>query len=177
MFREAWEKQPMTKPRIEKVTVNMGVGESGERLSKAEKLLEEITGMKPVRTIAKRTNRDFGIRKGEPIGCKVTLRGKRAIEVLKKLLGAVDYNLRRENFSLEGGFSFGIREHIDIPGMKYDPEVGIFGMDVCVTLEKPGHRVKRRKIKRGKIPKRHRVSKEEAMEFASEELGVNVIED
>ena len=65
---------PMQEIYIDKVVVHMGVGESGERLVKAEKIMQQITGQKPVRTIAKRTQPAFGIRKGAPIGCKVTLR-------------------------------------------------------------------------------------------------------
>ncbi len=165
---------PMREIRIEKVTVNMGVGEGGERLAKAEKLLEEITGQKPVRTFAKVTNQTFGIRKGMPIGCKVTLRKAKAEEFLKKAFAAIDYKIKKESFDNEGNLSFGIKEHIDIPGMKYDPKVGIFGMDVCITMERPGHRVKRRRIKREKIPHNHRVTKEESIEFFKNKFNVKV---
>ncbi len=165
---------PMREIRIEKVTVNMGVGEGGERLAKAEKLLEEITGQKPVRTFAKVTNQTFGIRKGMPIGCKVTLRKAKAEEFLKKAFAAIDYKIKKESFDNEGNLSFGIKEHIDIPGMKYDPKVGIFGMDVCITMERPGYRVKRRRIKREKIPHNHRVTKEESIEFFKNKFNVKV---
>ncbi len=167
---------PMRQIRIEKVTVNIGVGEGGERLRKAEKVLEMLTGQKPVQTIAKVTNRDFGIRKGLPIGCKVTLRKQKAIEFLKKALWVRDFKLPAWSFDEEGNFSFGIAEHTDFEGIKYDPEIGIFGMDVCVTLERKGYRIKRRKIAKTKVPKKHRITREEAMEFVKKEFNVEVIE-
>ncbi|WP_297535018.1 50S ribosomal protein L5 [Thermococcus sp.] len=169
-----WEAHPMRKPRIAKVTINIGVGESGERLTKAEKMLEQLVGQKPIRRRAKQTNKDFGIRRGEPIAVKVTLRGKKAYEMLDRLLEAVDRKLSVGNFDEHGNFCFGIQEHINIPGVEYDPEIGIFGMDVCVTLERPGFRVARRKRQRRKIPNRHKLTKEEGIVFAMEEFKVNV---
>jgi len=166
---------PMRRIHVDKVTVNIGVGESGQRLVNAEKVLELLTGQKPVRTYAKKTIQTFGIRKGEAIGCKVTLRGERAVEFLRKALSVVNNRLSERQFDEFGAFSFGIREHIDFPDVSYDPEIGIFGMDVCVTLARPGYRVARRKIKRSKIGRSHRVTKEEAIRFVSEEFGVEVV--
>jgi len=166
---------PMRKLRIHSVTVNMGVGEGGERLAKAEALLEELTGQKPIRRLAKKTIQPFGIRKGLPIACKVTLRGEKAIDFLKRALEAKDRRLPEKCFDQLGNFSFGIREHIDLPGVKYDPNVGIFGMDVCVTVERPGYRVKRRKLKKTKIGRKHLVTREEAIEFVKKEFQVEVV--
>ena len=162
-------------PRIAKVTINIGVGEAGERLEKAEKVLELLTGKKPVKTIAKRTNKEFGIRKGMPIGCKVTLRKKDAEEFLKKALGILNNKIPSYSFDDEGNFSFGIPDYTLFPDQKYDPEIGIFGMDVCVTVERAGYRIKHRKIRRRKIPARHRVKREEAMEFIKKKFNVEVI--
>ncbi|HHO57213.1 MAG TPA: 50S ribosomal protein L5 [Thermoplasmatales archaeon] len=167
---------PMREIKIEKVVVNIGVGEGGERLRKAEKVVEMITGKKPVQTISKGTNRDFGIRKGMPIGCKVTLRKKDAEEFLKKALWVRNNKLPEWSFDEEGNFSFGITEHTDFEGMKYDPEIGIFGMDICVTLERNGYRIKRRKLRKTKIPHRHRITREEAMEFMKSKFNVEVVE-
>ncbi|WP_423792857.1 50S ribosomal protein L5 [Methanocaldococcus indicus] len=177
MFEEIWNKNPMLKPRIGKVVVNMGVGESGDRLTRAEKVLEELTGQKPIRTRAKQTNPSFGIRKKLPIGLKVTLRGKKAEEFLKQAFQAFEKEGKKlydYSFDEFGNFSFGIHEHIDFPGQKYDPMVGIFGMDVCVTLERPGFRVMRRKYKRSKVPRRHRLTRDEAIEFIEKTFGVKV---
>ena len=166
---------PMQEVRIEKVTLNIGVGEGGDKLLKAEKVLGEIAGRKPIRTVAKETIRDFGIRKGEPVGCKVTLRGEAAEEILRRMLGAVEKRLNQASFDDQGDFSFGIKEHIDIPGIKYDPEIGIFGMDVCVSLCKPGYRIKYRRRETRKIPRTHRVKKDEAINFMSSKFSIQVI--
>ncbi len=162
-------------PRVAKVTINIGVGEAGERLEKAEKVLEMLTGRKPVKTIAKRTNKEFGIRKGMPIGCKVTLRKKEAEEFLKKAFGILNNKIPSYSFDDEGNFSFGIPDYTLFPDQKYDPEIGIFGMDICVTLERIGYRIKHRKIRRRKIPAKHRIKREEAMEFVKKRFNVEVI--
>ena len=171
-IKRRWESNPMLKPRIAKVTVNIGVGESGERLQKAAKVLEMLTGQKPSIRRAKRTIRDFGIRKGEPIAVMVTLRREKAIEFLRKAFQAVGNKVRVSQFDQFGNLAFGIREHITIPGVKYDPEIGVFGMDVVITLERPGYRVARRRRRRSKIPRRHRVTKEESMVLLHEMFGV-----
>lgn len=166
----------MREVKISKVTVNIGVGEGGERLAKAESLLEKLTGQKPTRTYAKVTNPTFGIRKGTPIACKVTLRKEKAEQFLKKALDGVEFKIKKSSFDEHGNVSFGIKEHIDIPGMKYDPSVGIFGMDVAITMERPGYRIKRRKVKQGRISKKHEVTKREGIEFLKEKYNVAVEE-
>ncbi|MEX2707263.1 MAG: 50S ribosomal protein L5 [Candidatus Freyrarchaeum guaymaensis] len=176
-YLEHWKKYPMRKPRIEKVVVNFGVGASGEKLVKATKVLENLTGQKPVQCKSKRTIRDWGIRKGEPISCKVTLRGEKAYEFLRKAFEVVDMRLKLKSLDKNGNFAFGIKEHIEIPGVRYDPQLGIFGMDVCVSMERPGFRVKRRRKQRRRIPRAHRMTKEETIVFMQEEFGVSFVED
>ena len=165
---------PMEKVRIAKATVNIGVGESGERLARAEKLLINITDQKPIRTISKVTNPEFGIRRGQPIACKVTLRNERASKAVKMILEGIGNNIKATQFDAQGNVAFGIQEHIDIPGMRYDPDIGIFGMNVAITFEKPGYRIKRRKIQNQKVPIKHQVTKEETMEFMKNEFQVNI---
>ena len=165
---------PMREIRIEKVTLNIGVGEGGDKLVKAEKVLESIAGQKPTRTYAKRTIREWGMKRGEPIGCKVTLRGELATKTLKRLFDAVEQRLGVERFDDCGNFAFGIKEHIDVPGASYDPEIGIFGMDVCVTLCRPGYRIKRRRRLARSIPKSHQITKDEAKNFVAEKFGIQV---
>lgn len=167
----------MKKIRIEKVSVNVCIGESGEPLEKAIKILSSLTGQKPCFRKAKRTIKDFGIRKGEPIACMVTLRGGAATSFLKKVLEAVGNKLKGSSFDEYGNFSFGIKEHIDIPGVKYDPKLGMIGMNVCVSLERPGFRVKRRAGKKSKIGKKHLISKEEAIQFIKSNFGVEIVKD
>ena len=146
---------PMRTPLIEKVTVHIGTGESGERLINAENLLETIVKQKPVRAIAKKTLPTFSIKKKEPIGCKVTLRGKNAQEFLKTALKIIENKLSASQFDENGNFSFGIEEHTDFPGMKYDPSIGIYGMDVNVSLKRPGYILFSRLVDNEKIPTNH----------------------
>jgi len=167
-------KNVIQKPRIEKVVVNIGVGESGEKLGKAETLLEKITDQKPVRTDSKHKIPTWNLRKREPIGCKVTLRGNKAEEFLERAFTAKDNKIPPSSFDDNGNLSFGITEYLDIPGMKFDPEIGIFGMDVCVTVERPGFVIKRRKINQSKIPKKNHVAKDETIQYIKEKFGVEV---
>ena len=166
---------PMRRVFIGKVVVHIAVGESGERLQNAAKVLEMLTGQKPTFRRAKKTIKEFGVKRGENIACMVTLRGARAYEFLKKALAAVDYTIKKSSIDERGNFAFGIREHIHIPGVKYDPAIGIFGMDVIVALERPGYRVARRRRKRSSIGKEHYVAKEEAIEFIRKVLGAQVV--
>jgi len=165
---------PMVKPRIEKVVVNISVGKSGEPLERATKVLEQLTGQKTCKRKAKKSVRDFGIRKGEPIACLVTLRKQKALEFLKRALQAVENKLSKERFDQYGNFSFGIKEHIDIPGTRYVPELGIHGMDVCVTMSRLGQRVKRRHRASARVGLRHRLTPEEAIAFVQDEFGIEV---
>ena len=159
--------------KIEKITINIGCGEAGEKLDKAKKLLESLTNKKIIITkTQKRTT--FGGPKGRDIGCKVTLRGNDAKEFFKRAIDAIDKKLSKNVFDKQGNFSFGIKEHIDIPGIKYDPEIGILGMDVCVSLERPGFRIKRKKISR-KIGKKHLITPEETTEWVAKNYGVEII--
>jgi large subunit ribosomal protein L5 len=174
-IRKKWEENPMLKPRIDKVVVNISVGKSGEPLEKASKVLKDLTGQTPCKRKAKKTIRDFGIRRGEPMACIVTLRKQKAIEFLKKVLHVVDYKIPKSCFDSFGNFAFGIKEHIEIPGVKYDPEIGIFGMDVCVSLSRPGCRVKNRRRGTAKIGSSHLLTPEEAMVFVKDNLGVEIV--
>jgi len=167
--------EPMKKIRIEKVVVNIGVGSSGEKLSKAMQILEMITGQKPVPRKAKRTIKEFKIKKGENIACIVTLRKEKAKNFLYNALAAIGNKVEARWFDDKGNMSFGIKECIQIPGVKYDPNLGIFGMDVCVSLSRPGYRVKLRRRKRSKIGRNHLVSREEAMNFFRKEFNVEII--
>jgi large subunit ribosomal protein L5 len=166
---------PMRRLKIAKVVVNMAVGASGEKLAKAAQVLEQLTGRKPSFRKAKKTIKEFGIKKGESIACVVTLTKDKALEFLKRALAALDFKIKRSSFDEYGNFSFGIKEHISLPGVKYDPMLGVFGLDVCVTIERPGFRVMRRRRKRSNIGKSHRVTKEESMKFVEEVLGVKIV--
>jgi len=170
-----WAEQPMLKPRIEKVVVNLNVGKSGEPLEKASKVLKELTDQTPVKKKAKKTVRDFGIRQGEPIACVVTLRKQKAIDFLKKVLPVIENKILRSSFDKQGNFAFGLKEHIEIAGVKYDPDVGIFGMDVCVSMGRPGYRVKNRRKRKATLGPKHVLTPEEAVVFIKQTLGVEIV--
>jgi len=171
-----WESNPMLKPRIAKVTVNISVGAATERLEGALKVLQELTGQKPVPRRAKKTIKDFGIRKGENIAAKVTLRGEKAVEFLRKVFQTIGYRIKASSFDEYGNVGIGIKEHIMFPGVKYDPNIGIYGMDVVITIERPGYRVmRRRRCRKSRIPLRHRVKREEAMVYLNKEFGVEIV--
>jgi large subunit ribosomal protein L5 len=172
---EATTANPMLTPRLVKVVVNMGIGEGAERLQKAESVMASLTGRKPARTFAKDSVRDWGVRKGSPIGCRVTLRGDEAHAFLKKALWVVNNRVAEWSVDKQGNLSFGIRDHTDFEGQRYDPQVGVFGMDVNVVLERPGTRVRLRRIRPGHIPTRHRVSRQEAKEFLRSTFNVEVV--
>jgi len=167
---------PMRAISVEKVVVNIGVGEAGDKLLKAVKVLELVTGQKPVQTLSKSTIRDWGIRRNMPIGARVTLRGPKADEFLRKALSIRSNRLAAYSFDPRGNVSFGVPDYTDFEGMKYDPEIGVFGMDIAVVLERPGFRIARRKIARRRIPKAHRISKDEGMEFVRSSFKVEVVE-
>lgn len=172
---EAAKPNAMRQVRIEKVTVNMAVGKPGEPLEKAKRVLRQITSQTPCPRNAKRTVKDWGIRKGEPISCVVTLRRKEAESFLKRAMEAVGNKLSESCFDDNGNFAFGVKEHIEIPGTRYVPELGIFGMDVNVTLERRGYRVKRRAIRKARVGGKHMITKEEAIEFAASKLQATVV--
>lgn len=171
-----WREKPMIIPRIAKVTVNIGVGGASERLEKAVKLLEQLTGQEPSIRRARKTIREFGISRKQPIAAVVTLRGQNALEFLRRALYAVNNTLKLSSFDEYGNVSFGIKEHLLLPGVRYDPEIGIFGMDVALTFERPGFRVMRRRRRRvSSIPRRHRVKKEESILLLEILFGVRIV--
>ena len=166
----------MREIKIAKVTVNMGVGQPGEDLKNAQAILEGITAGKGVQTRAKIRLPTWNIRPGLPIGVKTTLRGEKALVFLKRALQAKGNQLKRRNFDRNGNFGFGIREHIDLQGVKYDPKVGIRGFDVLVTVERPGFRVTRRKLRKSRVGKRQLVSQQEGVLFVEKTFGVKINE-
>ena len=164
----------MKKISITKVVLNMGVGQSGDPIEIGRIALEQITGKKPNPRNAKKTQRDWGVRKGEPIGVAVTVRGDDATKLLKKLLITKDNQVKESAFDNEGNLSFGIKEHIDIPGIKYDPRIGILGLEVSISLARPGFNIKFNKSK-AKVGKNHRITKNDAIKFLTEEFEVKVV--
>ncbi|MFW9809169.1 MAG: 50S ribosomal protein L5 [Candidatus Thorarchaeota archaeon] len=175
VFLENWKAYPMREPYIAKVVIDMCTG-GGEALTRAATILEELSGQTPTQSKARQTVRDFGIRRKEPIAVRVTLRHKKAEKFLVKALKAKENVLLIKNWDLDGNFAFGISEHIDIPDVKYDPQLGIQGMNITVCIERPGFRVKRRRRKKTKVPYRHRLTPEESMVFVKNKFGIEILE-
>ena len=167
----------MRNVRIEKITLNIGSGKDQSNLEKGIKLLKAITGVTPMKTVATKRIPTWGLRPGLPIGCKITLRKQPARVLLARLLEAKDNVLKPGQFDDHGNLAFGIHEYIDIPDITYDPDIGIIGLEVCVTLERPGFRIKRRKIMKKKIPTRHKLTKDEAIAFVKKEFNIQIGED
>ena len=165
----------MKKISLAKVVLNMGVGKSGEPIEIGKKALEQITGKKPNERNAKKAQRDWGVRKGEPIGIAVTVRDNDATELLKRLLIVKDNQIKEKAFDNEGNLSFGIKEHIDIPEIKYDPKIGILGLEVSISLSRPGFNIKLRSRRKTKVGKNHRITKNDAIKFLTEEFGVKIV--
>ncbi|MBI5355244.1 MAG: 50S ribosomal protein L5 [Candidatus Aenigmarchaeota archaeon] len=165
------KENPMRNIRIAKVTVNIGIGEPGDKLKKAHQLLETMTGRKAVFTKTMKRS-TFGTPKGREIGTKITLRGEIAKAFLKRALASKENKVKSTSVS-DGNFALGIKEHIEIPGTKYDSKIGIFGMDVCVTLERPGYRISRKKLSKP-IGQPHRITREETSQFIKTNLGAVV---
>jgi large subunit ribosomal protein L5 len=153
--------------RVEKVTLNIGAGKDQKLLEKGLKLIKSITGVAPVKTITQKRIPGWGLRPGLPIGCKLTLRGAPAEKLINRLLVAKDNNLSPKNFDNAGNISFGIPEYIDIEGAEYDPDIGIMGLQACITLARPGYRIRVRSIRPQKL-KKQRIVRDEAVAFMKE---------
>ena len=169
MAERSKDDNPMRRIEIDKVVVNCAVGEAGDKIQKAFKVLKDLSGQEPVMNKAKITIRSFSVRRGEKIATHVTLRGEKALDILKRGLAVKEFELKDRNFTDQGHFGFGIDEHIDL-GLRYDPYTGIFGMDFYIVLKRPGLRVNRRKHRKSKIGTRQRITKKEAQDWFKKEF-------
>jgi len=175
-FAKDWKSNPFRQPKIDKVVVNISVGQAGEELNKAKRILELLTKSKSITVRAKKSVKEWSIRKGQSIAVKVTLRGDTAKSFLKRVLFVYDNRILQNSFDNYGNFSIGVDEHIKLPDTKYIPELGITGFDVAVRIVRPGYRVKIRRKQRSKIPQHHYISKLEAMEFMKKLFKIEVVD-
>ena len=164
----------MKEIRLEKVVLNMGLGKSGDAIEIAKKALGQISGKKVNERPAKKAIRDWGVRKGEPIGAAVTVRGNDGKELLKRLLEAKGNKVNSRSFDNRGNLSFGILEHIDIPGIKYDPKIGILGLNVTIRLVRPGFSITTRSKHKASVGKEHTISPDDAKTYLTKEFGASV---
>ena len=163
--------------KVEKVTLNIGAGKDQTKLDKGMVLLSVIGSATPVKTVTSKRIQEWGLRPGLPIGCKVTLRKDKSLKIIPRLLEAVDNRLEDSQFDENGNIAFGIHEYIEIPGVKYDPKIGIMGLQVCITLERPGFRIKRRRVMTKKVPAKHKITRDEAISFMAKNFKVKLGEE
>lgn len=168
---------PMQQVRIGKLTLNIGAGKDPAKLEKGITLIKMVSGIDPVKTVTNKRIAEWGLRPGLPIGCKITLRKQDAQKLLLRLLTAKENKLQERNFDDNGNVSFGIAEYIDIPGVNYDPKIGVIGLQVCLTLEKKGYRIKHRKIMPKKIPPSHSITKDEAIKFMKDQFKTSIAQE
>lgn len=166
------EENPMLSVRIGKVTLNIGCGDDPQKIEKAKKLLEKLTSQTIVVTKSKRRS-TFGVPKDKPIGVMVTLRNKKAEEFFKSVLQSLGNKIKSTQIDNDGNISIGIKEYIDLPSIRYMHDVGMLGLDVAVTVERPGYRIKRRSIQKRNIPRKHKINKEDTINWLKQE-GVQV---
>lgn len=175
IFEEMWA-NPMKKPYLEKVVLNIGVGAGGEELEKASTVLQTISGKTAVKTLSKKNVKEFNLRIGRPIGTMVTIRNQEAEKLLKRLFVVNNDKMLKKSFDNYGNFGFGITEHITIPGIEYDNIIGIWGLDVVGRIVRPGMRVKYRRKSKAKVPKHHYVSRLEAQYFLKKKFGIEIVD-
>lgn len=161
----------MREIKLEKVVLN--IGGVDEKLEKGVILLEKISGKKAVKVKATKRIPTWKVRPGLEVGCKVTLRGKEAFNMIKRLLPAVDNTLKEKQIQ-PNCFSFGIHEYIEIPDVEYIREVGIMGFEVVAVFSRAGKSVEKKKIKKGKA-KRIAVSREEIEEYLTTKFNTTIL--
>lgn len=161
---------PMRDIKLKKLSIVINVGGgNATKLNKAAKVLEQLTGQKPVFSKSRLTIRNFGIRRNEKISVHVNIAGQKAYDILRSALRVKEFELSKSCFSDSGCFGLGVEEHIDL-GIKYDPDIGIFGLMFYADLKRPGDRVSKRKRLRSRIGVGHKVTSEDAMQWFVEKF-------
>lgn len=165
---------PMREIQLEKVVLNMGIGSDENQLPNAKALLQKLTGHTPVATYARKRAPEFKIRKGQAIGAMVTLRKGEAREMLRRALDAID-NAVKESAVANNTLSFGVSEYIYFSGIKYDPKIGMFGLNVNASFVRRGRRVEQRRRKASGVGPSHRgIGREEIEQYLDKNFEAKV---
>jgi len=167
------ENNPMKAPKLEKVVLNCGGIE--DKLEKSVKLLGILTGKRIREVVSSKRIPALGVRPGLKTGCMITIRGPEAEVILKRMFGAVNNKIKKKQI-VKNGFSFGIKEYLEIPDMEYQRDIGILGLDVTAVFRRPGKRVALKKIKRGRLPEKQKVTQEEIIDYLQNKLKIEVEE-
>jgi large subunit ribosomal protein L5 len=142
MLKERKFNNVMEVPRIDKITLNMGIGSATQNIKELESASQDlamITGQKPIITRARKSIAGFKVRQGNPIGCMVTLRGKRMYEFLDRLLSIAIPRIRdfrglsKKSFDGSGNYTIGIKEQLIFPEVEYDSILSVKGMNITIT--------------------------------------------
>ena len=161
----------MREIKLGKVILN--IGGTGEKLEKGFILLQKLSGKKPIKIKATKRIPTWDVRPGLEVGTKVTLRGKEAEKILRKLLPAINNTVKEKQIK-DNFVSFGIAEYIEIPGMEYIREVGIMGLEVTAVFTRAGKRIEKKKIKKGKT-KRQIVTAGEIEDILINKFQLNIL--
>lgn len=173
--RKAGE-NPMRAIMLEKVVLNIGCGGDEGTIERAKKLLSMLTGDKKTVVTLSKHRSTFGVAKGKPVGVKVTIRGKHAMDMIKTSFAGADNRIKASQFNDQGNFNFGVKEYIELPGVKYRHDIGMMGFDVTVSLKRAGFSIKDRHVQKGKIPSSHKIKVEESVKWVKDNFGVEVVE-
>ena len=165
---------PMREIKINKLVINIGTGNEEKLQVNAKKLLQQISGVKPADSISTKRIPSFKISKGAKIGAFVTIRNNNAKLLAKRLFDAIGNKVPERGIQ-DNTVNFGIKEYIDIAGIKYDPVIGMLGMNVNVSFKRPGLRTELKKRSNGFIKRSHRrILKEELKAYLKKEFNVTI---
>ncbi len=159
---------------LEKLVLNIGIGQNEQGYNSAKALLEKLTSHTATQTRAKKRDPSLKLRKGQVIGAMVTLRKEDAVKMLGRALDAVNNSIKESSIT-DNSLSFGIKEYIDFSGIKYDPKIGMLGMNVNATFSRKGKRVALKRRARGVIKRSHAtVGAEEIAKFLKDNFNAKI---
>jgi large subunit ribosomal protein L5 len=172
MVKKQKSENPMREIILDSLVLH-GSSAEPQKLERLRKLLKMISNQEPTQTLAKKRIPTFKIRPGLHIGYKVTIK-KNIKELLQNLLiGA--HSVKKKQFN-PGFLTFGVKEYIEVPGLTYQRDIGITGFDVTINLRRKGFRVKLRKLRKSEVGKKHKITKEETLEFLKNNFKINIEE-